>query len=98
MGSIAYITNTEGEKIGLNLRLEDNPEIIPEMYELLRVILKVKETERAKVHKKVSKKAMTFDAVLDLIDESKMSGELTAAQFSELHPTWQKNERLSSLS
>lgn len=102
MKGIELIQDATGQITGIKLDIQNNPQMAQGVYHLIRTLQKAQETEDS--HQQVEKKEttiggvtkpMSLTALNKLVRESKKSGEITQEEFFQLHPTWQKNEKLS---
>ncbi|MEM7655045.1 MAG: hypothetical protein AAF399_02860 [Bacteroidota bacterium] len=95
MQEIELITNRKGEITGLKLEVNNDPELAQEVIHLIGVLERVKETTNPPTQESSPRSAMSVTAFNKLIRKAKASGELTEAEFFQLHPAWQKNAKLS---
>lgn len=102
MKDVQLIQNAAGHLTGIKLEIQDDPEMAKEIYHLLRALSKSKEEENtdsqmieSSLAMRNTEKAMSLTAFNKLIRTAKASGEITQEEFFQLHPTWQRDEKLS---
>ncbi|MEM7367827.1 MAG: hypothetical protein AAF587_04455 [Bacteroidota bacterium] len=98
MKGIELIQDATGQITGIKLDVQDDPKLAQGLYHLFRTLQKAKETEEIVKEETLiggASKPMSLTALNKLVRDSKKSGEITQEEFFQLHPTWQKNEKLS---
>lgn len=95
MKGVKLIKDKEGRITEIRVNAQANPEIAGDVYNLISILERLAEDEQ---QEELSPKPqrMTIEALRGLIQEAKNSGELSPEEFFQLHPEWQKKEKLSS--
>lgn len=95
MEGIQLITDPSGNLSEIRIDAKGNPDLAAEVYHLIHVLQRAKDTEQSLAKRKPPVSPMSLTAFNQLIRESKASGELSEKEFFEQHPKWRKNVTLS---
>ncbi|MEO0473107.1 MAG: hypothetical protein AAF206_26060 [Bacteroidota bacterium] len=100
MEGIELIKDREGNITEIRVDVQGHPELAMDVYHLISALKRSKQQESAAKGKSYAASLaeqgpMSHNAFNQMIRDAKDSGEITESEFFQLHPSWQKKERLS---
>lgn len=94
---VQWVKDEAGKLAEIRVDAMENPELAKEVYHLIQVLSRARDTERAKAFRESSRaigandKPISATKLTKLIREAKASGEISQEQFFQRFPEWQKN-------